>query len=209
MTWGASPEPEWGQVVFNPENLVWRPAGLLFLGLHAPGHEPVWPPPLPLLRSHVIWWPNYSFNSFLPIRFSKHLNSSSCKWNSPSTSEQTIMYAHFKNPLPAPHGYRALVTIPPIKRSSFTEHQLGEGYFSLALKPSEVLWVPWEQKQNSVSWQWIRVLTLHPFQHKLSFILLILATLAGIKWNLKIVLICVSLMVKDIELYLQKSSECC
>ena len=39
----------------------------------------------------------------------------------------------------------------------------------------------------------------HPLQHELSSALLILATLTGIGWNLKVVLICVSLTTKGIK----------
>ena len=48
--------------------------------------------------------------------------------------------------------------------------------------------------------QWRSVpLCPHPYQHLLSPEFLILAILTGVMWNLKVVLICISLMTKDIE----------
>ena len=38
-----------------------------------------------------------------------------------------------------------------------------------------------------------------PLQHKLSSVVLILAILTGVKWNLRVVLICISQMTKDTE----------
>jgi len=48
--------------------------------------------------------------------------------------------------------------------------------------------------------QWKNVsLSPHPCQHLLSPEFLILANLTGVRWDLRVVLICISLMIKNIE----------
>jgi hypothetical protein len=48
--------------------------------------------------------------------------------------------------------------------------------------------------------QWRSVpLSPHPLQHVLSPVVLILAILTGIRWNLRVVLTCISLIAKDFE----------
>jgi hypothetical protein len=42
-------------------------------------------------------------------------------------------------------------------------------------------------------------LTPHPHQSELVLVCLILAILTGVIWNLKVILICISMMAKDVE----------
>jgi hypothetical protein len=56
--------------------------------------------------------------------------------------------------------------------------------------------------------QWRSVpLFPHPHQHLLSPEFLILAIMTGVGWNLKVVLICISLMIKDVEHFFSGASQ--
>jgi hypothetical protein len=50
--------------------------------------------------------------------------------------------------------------------------------------------------------QWWRVpLSSHPQQYLLSLEFLILAILIGVRWNLRVILVCTSLIIKDVEYF--------
>ena len=58
--------------------------------------------------------------------------------------------------------------------------------------------------------QWRSVLlSPHPRQHLLSPVVLILAILTGVRWNLRIILICISLITKDFEHFFKCFSAHC
>ena len=44
-------------------------------------------------------------------------------------------------------------------------------------------------------------LILHPNQHELKLVLLILAILTGLKWNSKVVLVYISMMAKKVDFF--------
>ena len=52
--------------------------------------------------------------------------------------------------------------------------------------------------------QWLSVpFTPKPLQHRLSLLFLILAILTGVRWYVKVVFICISLIAKEVEHYLK------
>ena len=54
--------------------------------------------------------------------------------------------------------------------------------------------------------QWRNVtLAPHPYQRELSLVFLILVILTGVRWNPKVVFICISLVAKDIEYFFKCS----
>ena len=52
--------------------------------------------------------------------------------------------------------------------------------------------------QSHQQWRSVPLLP-HPRQHLLSPEFLILAILTGVRWNLRVILICISLVIKDVE----------
>jgi hypothetical protein len=63
-------------------------------------------------------------------------------------------------------------------------------------------------QSGCTSWQshqqWRSVpLSPHPHQHLMYLTFLVLAILTGVRWNLRVVLICISLMTKDVEHFFQ------
>ena len=56
-----------------------------------------------------------------------------------------------------------------------------------------------QQQSRTVS------LSLHPLQHVLSMEILLLVILIGVKWNLIVILICLSLMTKQVQSFLCSS----
>ena len=46
-------------------------------------------------------------------------------------------------------------------------------------------------------------LTPYPLQHKLPSVFLVIAILTGVRWYIRVVLICISLMTKDVEQFLK------
>jgi hypothetical protein len=51
--------------------------------------------------------------------------------------------------------------------------------------------------------QWIRVpFSPHPHQHMLLVVFLMMAILTGVRWNLSVILICISFMARDGEQFL-------
>ena len=72
---------------------------------------------------------------------------------------------------------------------------------------AEVSWFPifWETTilifRVVVKFAFPRAMGMHHIQHKLSLVVLILAILTGVRWSLRVILICISQMAKDIDLF--------
>jgi hypothetical protein len=56
----------------------------------------------------------------------------------------------------------------------------------------------WTSLQFHHQWKSV-TLSSHPHQHLLAIECLILVILTGVSWNIRVVLICISLMIKDVE----------
>ena len=58
--------------------------------------------------------------------------------------------------------------------------------------------------------QWVSIPpTPYPYQLELSFVLLILVILTGIRWNLRVILICISLMTNHLDHFFKCLSAIC